>query len=225
MSVCAHIAYCLLLSSQLVCTPTTWRISMVMMLAVTLAVSFLVEVSVLHRMHLSVLPGETKESALTLSPSFSVHFRNDLWNRSHCCYCTLPLCFQILTSEWVMWGTPGLTVFPFLWWSVSDQTLPQAGERWEGFRRALLEILRKVLSKRLLKECGWAGENERSRCLDCCVYVLWVKRKGCCLDPPEFPFCSCLYRKPSLRTEPCGCGWRKLSSTTPRAITRGCNGC
>lgn len=51
---------------------------MVMMLAVTLAVSFLVEVSVLHRMHLSVLPGETKESALTLSPSFSVHFRNDL---------------------------------------------------------------------------------------------------------------------------------------------------
>lgn len=44
---CAHIAYWLLLSSQLVCTPTSWRISMVIMLAVTLAVSFLVEVSVL----------------------------------------------------------------------------------------------------------------------------------------------------------------------------------
>lgn len=45
------------------------------------------------------------------------------------------------------------------------QTLPQAGERWEGFSRALLEILRRVLSKRLSKECGWGGENRRSKCL------------------------------------------------------------
>lgn len=146
----------LLLFSQLVCTPTSWRISMVGMLAVTLAVSFLVEVSVHHWMCWSALIAEQNgQVVLFLSPpqpSLRISSKTGI------IAATSPLLPFLKALHLNGKGMQGLATFPFLWWVGSIRACPRLEKYGQSlvFSPQILKSLRRNWSQFSGGELWWS---------------------------------------------------------------------